>query len=959
MESAAITIVSFATNSEELFKATIEFYEKLNFVVNTQLGPSEESASFRRALEATHEVRLVLGSHLSGKESAVNLHLTTRGIDAKEQAQKSKELNSEFESLDWRSVANASYFLVDDLSLFPLDKFTHQQMPKIGDPDEVYVVDPLGNLICFTSHLNAVSDIPIQARPKLETAPNQGDILPTDSDTVPADSFSGIGVRKRIAVLTSGGDAPGMNACVRAVVRTAIYNQCEAYAIYEGYEGLIRGGNYIRKLEWDDVRGYLGIGGTFIGSARCMGFKEREGRLTACHNMVQHGIDGLVVCGGDGSLTGADLFRAEWPDLIKQLLDDDKISKEEYEKYKYLKIAGTVGSIDNDMAHTDVTIGAYSSLERICTNVDWISATAESHARAFVIEVMGRHCGWLALMAAIATRADYCFIPELPPKAGEWADQMCEIAQRHRERGRRRTIVIVAEGAIDSELNPIKSSDVKDQLSRIGLDTRVTTLGHVQRGGSAVAIDRLLGTLQGAAAVDAILKATPDTPSPMIGIKENKIIITDLVEAVRDTKKVASAIEAKDFDEARSLRNTEFQTHLENYITLSKSDRKSRTHAAKTPLNVAIIAVGAPAGGMNAAISAAASYCFSRGHTPYAIGNSWSGLARHESVRELTWLQAEGMFTEGGCEIGTNRSLPDCDIGMIAYYFGKYRFDGLIIVGGFEAFKSLHMLDRYRELYPAFRIPMVCLPATISNNVPGSEYSLGTDTCLNVLTDYCDVVKQSAASTRRRVFVVEVQGGRSGFIASYVALVCGAHAVYTPETGGFSLSQLSADIKHLRECFAADEGRQRAGRLVIRNEKAAPGFTTENLAAVFEAESNTRYDAREAIPGHLQQGGQPSANDRVRATRFAITGVHFIEENQKVNYREPSEREEAAVVIGVEGSKLRFTSVNHLWEYETESKERRPKRIHWQTLLDMANVMTRRPMVKLKAASVVNTPQSA
>jgi 6-phosphofructokinase 1 len=239
------------------------------------------------------------------------------------------------------------------------------------------------------------------------------------------------GKKRRIGVLTSGGDAPGMNGAVRAVVRMAIASGCEAYCIYEGYQGLIDGGDMIKRAEWDDVRGYLSEGGTLIGSARCADFRNREGRLRAARNMIENGIDALVVCGGDGSLTGADTFRKEWPGLLEELVQKGECTKEQVEPFSHLNIVGLVGSIDNDMSSTDATIGCYSSLTRICESVDSIGATARSHQRAFVIEVMGRHCGWLALMAGVSTGADFIMIPENPPDAN-WKQDMCSIVRKVR-----------------------------------------------------------------------------------------------------------------------------------------------------------------------------------------------------------------------------------------------------------------------------------------------------------------------------------------------------------------------------------------------------------------------------------------------------------------------------------------------------------------------------------------------
>lgn len=229
--------------------------------------------------------------------------------------------------------------------------------------------------------------------------------------------------KRRIAIMTSGGDSPGMNPAIRAVVRIGIEKGCDVYGVYEGYEGLVQGGDLIKQFQWSEVRGWLAEGGTLIGTARCMAFYERAGRLKAAKNMVLHGIDALIICGGDGSLTGADRFRSEWPSLVQELVDTKQLTAEQTEPYKHLNIVGLVGSIDNDMSGTDATIGCFSALGRICEMVDYIEATASSHSRAFVIEVMGRHCGWLALMAGVATGADFIFIPE-KPRPQNWKEEM-------------------------------------------------------------------------------------------------------------------------------------------------------------------------------------------------------------------------------------------------------------------------------------------------------------------------------------------------------------------------------------------------------------------------------------------------------------------------------------------------------------------------------------------------------
>jgi 6-phosphofructokinase 1 len=520
------------------------------------------------------------------------------------------------------------------------------------------------------------------------------------------------GKKRRIGVMTSGGDAPGMNGAVRAVVRMAIHNDCEAFAIFEGYDGLVKGGDMIKEMHWQDVRGFLLEGGTLIGTARCKEFMERDGRRTAAKNMIIKGIDALVICGGDGSLTGADKFRAEWPSLLAELVDRKELTPEQVEPFKHLNIVGLVGSIDNDLSMTDATIGCYSSLARICEAIDSVDTTATSHQRAFVIETMGRHCGWLTLMAGVATGSDFIFIPEKPAEE-TWREDMLAIIKKHRALGKRKTIVIVAEGAIDVNLNKISPGEIKDVLSGAGLDTRVTTLGHVQRGGQPAAYDRMLSTLQGVEAVKAVLEATPETPSPVICIVENKIVRRPLLEAVAQTQEVAKAIGRKDFDMAMRLRDAEFAEYYKSYQITTSTDQPKLKLPEEKRMRVGIIHVGAPAGGMNAATRAAVAYCLARGHTPIALHNGFPGLIRHHSdeplgaVREIDWLDAESWANKGGSEIGTNRGLPSEDLETVAFVFKKYNIQALFVVGGFEAFTAVSELRKGRDHYKSFKIPMV------------------------------------------------------------------------------------------------------------------------------------------------------------------------------------------------------------------------------------------------------------
>lgn len=925
-----VSSLTFYGHSNEIVDAAVQFYTNC-------LGLALHSETDNGVYLASSDSLLVL-----------KLEVSKNAPDGDQVARIKQSFEKDLGIVDWRSKTAAFTLAVSNLNSLILTlqqaRMVLQITPNDLYPNEAYFIDPLGNLVGLTTCANPLSLVPPVK--KLE----QGDGYVMSATVSEAVSTTGVPAKKgsrNIAVMTSGGDAPGMNAFVRAVVRAAIYHECKAFCIMEGYEGLVRGGqDYIKQVSWQDVRGLLAEGGTNIGTARCKAFRERPGRLKACKNMIDAGIDGLIVCGGDGSLTGADLFREEWPSLILELLATKQITQAQFNNHEHLNICGAVGSIDNDMATTDATIGSYSALARVCQAIDYIDATANSHSRAFVVEVMGRHCGWLALMAGIATSADYIMIPEKPLSTKGWKTQMGNIVSKHRSRGKRKTIVIVAEGAVTSELEPITSNEVKDELVRLGLDTRITKLGHVQRGGTAVAYDRIIATLQGVEAVKAVLDSTPESPSPLIAIVENKIVRKSLVEAVAITKSVAKAIESKDFEKAMTLRDSEFVEHLHNYMAMNSANHNEPTLPVEKRKKIAIINVGAPAGGMNSAVYAMATYCMSRGHTPFAIHNGFSGLARHESVKLIDWLLIQAFNSTGGSEIGTNRATPhETDVGMIAYYFEKYQFDGLILVGGFEAFVSLDELEKARCSYPSFRIPMVLIPATISNNVPGTEYSLGSDTCLNALVEYCDVVKQSASATRDRAFVIEVQGGNSGYIATFASLAVGAQVSYVPEEG-VALDQLEADIASLREQFAAENGMSKSGKLVLKSSNASKVLTTQVLADIIKQEAHGEFDTKTAIPGHVQQGGLPSPIDRTRAARFAVRSVQFIEDtfdiidehHYDVDFPVDDKKlSSTAAVLGVKSSHLRFSPIRKLYDFETELGLRMPKKISWSFTRDVAD----------------------
>jgi 6-phosphofructokinase 1 len=674
----------------------------------------------------------------------------------------------------------------------------------------------------------------------------------------------------RIAVLTSGGDAPGMNAAVRAVVRTALAEDVEVFVVHEGYRGLVDGGPAIVAATTQDVGGIMQRGGTAIGTARSERFRTRDGRRRAAHNLVERGIDALVVIGGDGSLTGANGFRTEWPDLLDELVAADEIDRATADAHPHLRLVGIVGSIDNDMFGTEMTIGADTALHRITEAIDALHSTAASHQRSFVIEVMGRNCGYLALMAGLATGANWIFIPEHPPEVDDWAGSLQRAVEAGRRIGRRSNLVVVAEGATDRYGEPITSEQVKDVLAEgLGEDTRVTILGHVQRGGAASAFDRNLGTRCGYRAVHELLALRPDEDAKLVGIRENRITTSVLVDSVERTHEVADLLAGHRYDEAMTSRGGSFRESFETIKTLVRT-APSPHEVGTRPLRLAILHAGGPAPGLNTAVRAAVRVGLDRGHEVLRIDRGFEGL-RDGAIEPVSWMSVSSWVSRGGAELGTSRWRPGPeDLPVLAARIEEHQLDGLLIVGGLAGYEVAHQCHQARDQHPAFALPIVCLPATINNDVPATELSIGTDTALNAIVADVDKIKQSAVASRR-CFVVEVMGGDSGYLAMMSALATGAERVYLPEVG-VTLDQLRADVDALTDGF--QHGQQLG--LLIRSERADRVYTTEFVRSVFEKESGDAFDARASILGHLQQGGDPSPFDRIQATRLAVRCVDHL-----------------------------------------------------------------------------------
>ncbi|KAF6779917.1 hypothetical protein AHF37_00478 [Paragonimus kellicotti] len=903
--------------------------------------------------------------------------------------------------------------------------------------------------------------------------------------------FSG----KSIAVFTSGGDAQGMNAAVRAVVRMGIYCGCRVYFIKEGYQGMVDGEENIVEASWADVSNIIQTGGTVIGSARCMDFRERAGRLKAAYNLVKRAITNLVAIGGDGSLTGANEFRIEWSSLLEELVNTNQILPDEAKACSHLNIVGLVGSIDNDFCGTDMTIGADSALHRIIEATDAISTTASSHQRCFILEVMGRHCGYLALVASMACEADWVFIPELPP-ADDWRDKLCRKLSQNRTGGQRVNIIMVAEGAIDRNCKPITCDEIRKLIvAELGLDTRITVLGHVQRGGRPSAFDRILGSRMGAEAVLALMDADRDRdlPACVISLDGNQAVRVPLMRCVE-----------------------------------------------KNNIRLGIINVGAPACGVNAAMRSFARLAITKGYAVWGVHEGFLGLV-NDDLTQIGWQDVRGWASLGGSILGTRRDKPSelglgkvaskikeynlsgilviggfeafecmielaearpvhpelcipmimipatisnnvpgtdfslgsdtalneitvvslifdkpselglgkvaskikeynlsgilviggfeafecmielaearpvhpelcipmimipatisnnvpgtdfslgsdtalneitvsqilnqyCDrpdgpiktanltivnkliilcvphrdkpselgLGKVASKIKEYNLSGILVIGGFEAFECMIELAEARPVHPELCIPMIMIPATISNNVPGTDFSLGSDTALNEITVILDKIKLSAMGTKRRVFVVETMGGYCGYLATMCGLAGGADAAYIYEEP-FKIDDLRQDVVHMRAKIADNVQRG----LILRCEYANKNYTSEFIHQLYAEEGKGIFDCRCNVLGHMQQGNEPSPFDRNLGTRFGSKAIDWIDDKINSSLTESGEvhapGSDSCVLLGMIRQHATFSEVLVLKE-ASDFKHRLPREEWWLSLRPLMRIMAK------------------
>ncbi|KNC78631.1 hypothetical protein SARC_08951, partial [Sphaeroforma arctica JP610] len=492
--------------------------------------------------------------------------------------------------------------------------------------------------------------------------------------------------------------------------------------------------------------------------------------------------------------------------------------------------------------------------------------------------------------------------------------------------GKRLNIVIVAEGAIDKNCKEISSAYVRDVIvERLSHDTRITILGHVQRGGRASAYDRLLGSVSGAAAVEKLLTAKPGDAATIVGVRGMEIVYEPLVETVQATQLVAELTAQQNFKAAIKARGKNFDRDYEFHKDINGTNPK--VPVGTHPKSVGIICVGAPASGMNSASRAAVRYAMNFGCKVYGIRDGFDGFEKGDLV-EISFMEVSGWSSEGGTKFGVNRSQPK-DLDKISKVMEEYKMGALLVLGGFGGLQAVLTLEKAKPTHPSLQIPICLIPSTISNNVPGTDYSIGCDTGVNAVADAIDRCKLSADASRHRVFIVETQGAKCGFLALVGGLTAGADVVYTREEG-VTLNQMLDDLVHIKQRMA--EGHKYS--VVVRNENCSPTYTLAFMKNLYEEEGKGFFSVRTCRLGHMCQGLYPSPLDRVRAAQFAAFGTQEL-------LRQMDSREHTSFVAGKINGQLKLSEITELAEKEADYVNRSTKESSWMVLLPLVRQLAK------------------
>jgi len=678
---------------------------------------------------------------------------------------------------------------------------------------------------------------------------------------------------KKIAVMTSGGDAPGMNAVVRGVVRAALNKGWEVFGIRDAYRGLVDGGESIFPLDWVDVSWSFREGGTFLGSARftdLVGDSEnaRELKLKVLLNLKSSGITGLVVIGGDGSLTGAEQLWAFFRDSrhrSQELRDAE------------LAIVGIPGSIDNDIAFTDMSIGVDTTLNTIVECIDKLRDTATSHRRVSIVEVMGRLRGYLAVMSGLATGADRVFIREEKTSQRE-LHTMLSLLQESFHHGQRAGVIIRSEGA-DCSTNFLKETIAL--LLEPKREVRETVLGHLQRGGNPTAFERILATRMGVKAVQ--LLADGINEPQMTGLTAN------VIEAV-PLSKILKRIREPEFQEALSP-NTR-----KAFVLGRKLEEPPRKDACNT--RIAVLTDGNNVSGMNLAIRSLARLAINDGIDIVGIKGGLAGLVEgSESMLHLSWsmLELKGILRRAGTLLGVSSNgfpTDGKDFLIMRKQVEQLKIDGLVAIGDARTYQYA------KNLSALIQIPVVGIPAALCCNVAGTDWVIGMDSALNDLLKGIDRAAD-AAHVQKKIVIIHIKGDYCQCLVHLAGLAAGAELlVIEDHDRQRNQHQLQGKLQELQRI------------ITLGKSFATVIFFSENPE---EADARLQYIVRSirqagitlepsVITLETSLGGiVPTAFDRILAQRLGEQALISLQQKM-------SSRDQSFHTVGIIGREIAATS---------------------------------------------------
>lgn len=680
---------------------------------------------------------------------------------------------------------------------------------------------------------------------------------------------------RRIAILTGGGDAPGMNAAVRAVSRLALGRNWEVYGIRHGFYGLMKLAKtpiidlkncpHVLPMKWDTTSWAIRDGGSCLGTIRCPELKGNDNLASQiAKKLCVLKIDGLVVIGGNGSLQGAHAIHAA--SMEEGKVNDCKLG-----------VVVIPASIDNDIPLTEMSIGVDTALNVIVECADKLVDTIAAVNRVVVMEVMGRDCGYLAVRGALATGAEAVFSPEHRITNDELNHLLDRLREEYRI-ARRHALVVVGEGAAKG-MSPTEYIRNYIEVGKVGdrirdddsppWDVRATILGHLQRGGPTSAFDRILATRMGSAAVNILAKDTSKMPE-MVTLKDGKIdsvSTKDVIERIHDGETSASVADLQEMVE----------------LTKVVSLIPEREPAKVAEGTIAVLTAGADAPGMNMALRAVSRSTRNKCRMK-TIGfeNGFHGLISN-NYRELTWETISENPTEAtelpvdlhrraGSILGCLRredqfTSEECE--CIRSTLQEHKIRGLVVIGGLNScLRTLELSDFLGEDY---KLPIVVIPASIDHGLPGTHATLGYDSALNVIVSSSDHIIDTGQATDR-VSIVETMGGEMGALALAGALASGTELALIPETCRDEKDVHNA-LDNLSKRMASYEPPRKFATILIKS-GLYDGYDVSKIQGYASRAFDTEVRVTEL--GYTQRGGSTSYYDRMLGTQMGASAVDLI-----------------------------------------------------------------------------------